>query len=129
MPHGLPPKLDLSKADQVSDLEWLLIEIERIQGCEATKRQVMAVLKAQTGKVIRFTYRALVRPDQVAHARKMLDEHLPTATIRDRLMTAHGCSVRHAYTLIQNAVESRGKEREAAMRAAQTDLFRTHATT
>jgi len=127
MPHGLPPPLDFARSDQVTDLEWLLLEIDRIEGCAETKRKVSLLFQAQAGKRIYFSHRALTKPAQVAAARQLMHQGNPTPVVRDRLVAAFGCSVRHAYTLIQQALAERGQERHAAMQAAQTDLFRAKA--
>lgn len=110
--------------DEVSDLEWLLLEIERLEGCPETKRRALAVIKAQTGKVIRFTHRVLVRPERVQRARELIDAGNPTPQVRDQLVAVYGCSTRHAYELISEALQQRGQELAQRMRRAQIDLFR-----
>ncbi len=123
MPHGLPPKLEFANPDEVSELEWLLLEVERAQ----TKAEIVAIIKGMAGKRIYFSHRVLTRPAQVEAALRMLHQGDPTPVVRDRLMALFGCSVRHAYTLIEQALHQRGKERQAAMQASQADLFRpTH---
>lgn len=93
--------------DEASDLEWFLSEIRRINGCERTKEAILGVVKAQAGKVIRFTRRDLVRPTQVIRARQLLDAGNSRATTRDRLRSELGCSTRQAYNLISEAIHSR----------------------
>lgn len=123
MPHGLPPNLPLQRPDEVSDLEWFVLEVQRIDGCEATKAQVLRLIKAQAGRVIRFTHRVLTRPDQVQRARQLMDAGNCTATVRDALVCAYGCSTRHAYNLIQEALNQRHKDHGQSMRLAQQHLF------
>jgi len=123
MPHGLPPPFEFQRPDEVSELEWLLLEIQRIDGCQRTKDAVLTLIKAQAGKVIRFTYRVLTRPDHVQRARQLLDAGNCTPTVRDALVVAYGCSTRHAYHLIQEALNQRGKDYARAMEAAQQILI------
>lgn len=123
MPHGLPPDLPLHRPDEVSDLEWFVLEVQRINGCERTKAAVLELIKAQRGKVIRFTYRVLVRPDQVRRARQLIEAGNSTPTVRDALISAYGCSTRHAYNLIQEALNQRHKDHGQSMRLAQQHLF------
>lgn len=123
MPHGLPPDFAFSQSGEVSDLEWLLLEVQRIDGCEATKAQVLRLLKAQAGKVIRFSHRILTRPDQVRWARQLLDAGEPTPVVRDRLRARYGCCSVTAYTLIQKAIDQRGAERAQELRRAQLYLL------
>lgn len=123
MSAGLPPKMTfVQRPDQVTEFEWLLLEIERIDGCERTKARLMELLKAQAGRVIRFTFRALVRPDQVKRARELLDAGNPTPVVRDRLCDLYHCTPRTAYNLIRKAIQQRGQERAECMRAAQQNL-------
>lgn len=110
MPHGTPKATAPQRPQEVTDLEWLLLELERIDGCEDTKRRVMALLQAQVGRVIRFTFRALIRPDQVRMATRLLDQRTPVREIRDRLVVAYGCSPRHAYNVIGQALRDRAPQ-------------------
>lgn len=123
MPHGLPTKIRFQRPDEVSDLEWLLLEIQRIEGCEATKAQVLKLVKTLAGRVIRFTHKVLTRPDQVQRARELLEAGNLTSTVRDRLCAAYGCCPRTAYNLIQAALNQRGAEHTQALRRAQQDFF------
>ena len=123
MPHGLPPGLEFAHPDQVSDLEWLLLEIGRIKGCEATKAKFVALLKAQAGRRIYFSHKCLTRPEQVAMALRLLNQGEAAPVVRDRLVATFGLSVRHAYTTIEQALNQRGKQRQAAMKALQADMF------
>lgn len=123
MPHGLPPKMRFQRPDEVSDLEWFLLEVERMDGCERTKAQFIQLIKAQAGRVIRFSYRVLVRPDQVQRARELLDAGNPMPLVRDRLCDLYGLRHRAAYYLIARAIRERGQERAHAMRRAQQSLL------
>lgn len=92
------------KRDEVSDLEWLLLEFHRIEGCERTKARIMELIKAQAGKVIRFNFRTLRRPYQVERARQLLDAGNDRPTTRDRIMSEFRCSRSTAYLLIGEAM-------------------------
>lgn len=124
MPHGLPPQLDFAQPDEVGDLEWLLLEVDRLPGCEATKRAVKALLSAQAGRRVYFSKKVLVRPQQVDRARQMMDAGASVVQARDRLLGAGVCqSERVAYRLIALALAQRGRDRAQSMRAAQRGLF------
>lgn len=123
MPHGLPPDLHFSEPGEVSDYQWLLLEIRRIDGCEATKAKVVRLLEAQAGRVIRFRHKDITRPGQVQRARQLLEAGEPTPVVRDRLCAQYGCGTVTAYTLIKKAIDQRGQERAQAMRQAQQGLL------
>lgn len=110
----------------VTDLEWLLAEVQRLDGCEATKARFMALLRGQVGRRIYFSHRCLVRPEQVAMAVRLLNEGVARPAVRDRLKAAHGLSTRHAYATISEALCMRDKARQASMAALQADMFRQH---
>lgn len=92
------------KRDEISDLEWLLLEISRIKGCEHTKSELLKVIRAQAGKVIRFNFRTLKRPYQVERARQLLDAGNERPITRDRLVSEFRCSRTKAYMLIGEAM-------------------------
>lgn len=105
--------------DAPTDLQLLLLEVQRLDGCEATKARVLRLLKAQAGRVIRFTHRDLTRPDQVAKARALLDAGTPTPVVRDRLRQLYVCTAPTAYSIIKKARQ----ERSAALCASQKSLL------
>lgn len=123
MPHGLPPKMRFQRPDEVSDLEWFLLEIERMDGCKATKARFVQLIKALAGQRIYLSARVLVRPDQVRRARELLDAGNPTPVVRERLRELYGCCPATAYNLISKAISERGEERAHAMRRAQQSLL------
>ncbi len=123
MPHGLPPKLQFQRPDEVTDLEWFLLEVERMECCEVAKARFIQLIKAQAGRVIRFSYRVLVRPDQVRQARELLDAGNPMPLVRDRLCELYDCCPRTAYNLIGKAIRERGQQRAETLRRAQQDFF------
>lgn len=96
-------------SDHLTDLELLILQIQRIDGCERTKAAALEVFKRQEGKVIRFTHRLLTRPEQVRRAKQLLDAGHTRAEARDRLVGIYGCSRRHAYNLIREALNERHK--------------------
>lgn len=123
MPHGLPPKMRFQRPDEVSDLEWFLLEIERMDGCKATKARFVQLIKALAGQRIYLSARVLVRPDQVRRARELLDAGNPTPVVRERLRELYGYCPATAYNLISKAISERGEERAHAMRRAQQSLL------
>lgn len=129
MPHGLPPALDFVVADEVSDLEWILIEVERIAAAtpEGVKQSVVALLRGNAGKRLYLAKRVLVRPAQVEHAQRLLDLGLGRPQVRDALVACYGCCAQHAYQLINDALARRGRQQGRQMALAQVDLFRSPA--
>ena len=123
MPHGLPPKLQFQRPDEVTDLEWFLLEVERMDGCERTKAQLIQLIKSLAGRSIYLSYRALVRPDQVRRARELLDAGNPMPLVRDRLCELYDCCPRTAYNLIGKAIRERGQQRAETMRRSQLELI------
>ena len=92
------------KRDEMTDFEWFMAELHRIEGCERTKARIMELIKAQAGKVIRFNLRPLTRPYQVERARQLLDAGNDRPTTRNRLVSEFRCSKRKAYMLIGEAL-------------------------
>lgn len=124
MPHGLPPPLEFAFTDEVSDLQWLLLEIERLEGCPETKRRVVLLLRGNAGKRLYLAYRVLVRPAHVAHAAQLLSAGKSRAEVRAALVQSLGCSKQHAYNLINEAFREMGRQRGDALARAQIDMFR-----
>lgn len=89
--------------DEISDIQWLLHQISAIEGCSATKARFITLIKAQAGKVIRFSRRELIQPDRVQRARQLLLSGTPVPVVRDRLMRQYQCSQVTAYSIIKNA--------------------------
>lgn len=122
MPHGLPPKLQFQRPDEVSDTEWFLLEIERMDGCERTKAKFVQLIKARAGRVIRLSHRVLVLADRVQRARELLDAGNPVPLVRDRLCELYGCRRATAYNLIGKAIRARGQQRADTLRRTQINL-------
>ena len=120
--------MDEARRDhEVTDFEWLVLQVEALEGCSVTKERFMALLRANTGKVMRFTRRALLHPHQVRCARRQLDAGLSVAEMRDALAQQFGISQRTAYRVIAEALRLRGHERAEQLaqwqRKQQKDLF------
>lgn len=90
-------------SDELSDVQWLLRQIDAIEGCSATKERFVLLIKAQAGKVIRFSRRDLVHPERVQRARQLLCSGAPVPVVRDRLMRQYLCGQVTAYAIIKNA--------------------------
>ena len=100
-----------TQQDDVSNLEWILSECDRIITKDYERQQVRALFESMAGQVLRFTFKVLLRPNRVQHARRLLDAGNDRPTVRDALRARYGCSTRHAYELIQDALNERGKDR------------------
>ena len=99
----------------MTDLEMIIDEINRIDGCDVTKLRVIAVLRSQVGRRIYFAKGVLSTPQQVAMAVSMLAAGMPRNAIRDALMTRLRVSRDVAYDLIRKALAARGQRQKALL--------------
>lgn len=90
----------------MTDLEILIDEISRINGCDVTKQRAIAVLRSQAGRRIYFAKSVLTTPQQVAMAASMLAAGMPRNAIRDALMARLRVSRDVAYELIRKALRA-----------------------
>lgn len=97
----------IKTADEFTDLQMLLHQVRTMPCDESAKRQFLGLLQAQEGKVIRFTKRDLSRPEQVHRAAQLLQAGYGMGEARKRLVSLYGCSTRHAYNLIREALDQR----------------------
>ena len=123
MPHGLPPDLPFPDPNEISDVQWLLLEVQRLNCCEDAKAEFVRLLKGQAGKVIRFSKRILIHPERLDKAKKLLADGLPTSIVRERLCNAYGCSQSTAYSILQKAIQQANQERAATARRKQQTLL------
>lgn len=93
--------------DEISDLEWLLREIDLIPGCARTKAEVRRVLRSLAGRRIYFTRSLVTRPHEVAQALAFLAAGRSVAETRDALMQHSQISRAKAYKLINEALDAR----------------------
>lgn len=95
--------------DEISDLEWLLRQIDLIPGCARTKAEVRRVLRTMAGRRIYFNRSVVSRPHEVAQALAFLATGRSVAETRDALMEHSRVSRTKAYELIKEALDQRGK--------------------
>jgi hypothetical protein len=86
----------------MSDLQFLLNEINRIDGCERTKRKCVDVISRCVGLTIYFARRELdtTRLERDAVARSMIEKGAKKAEIAQALMTRFGVCRTTAYETI-----------------------------
>lgn len=84
------------------ELETLLAEVNAMPNC--TKENVIRLIKTMAGKRVYFAKYALVKPDHIAGARKMLDQKMARDEVRDRLKTWLSVSDATAYRIINKAL-------------------------
>jgi hypothetical protein len=84
----------------MTDLEEIIAEINRIDGCGVTKSRVVAVLRSQVGKRVYFAKGVLTLPQQIA----------PRNAARDALMIRLRVSRAVAYELIRRALNAPQQE-------------------
>lgn len=87
----------------MTDLEILVAEIMRIDGCEVTKRRAVAVLRTQAGRRVYFAKSVLIERDQIAMARTLLDS-MRRNEVRDALILRLRVSRDQAYRIINKAL-------------------------
>ena len=116
--------MNMHQDDELNDLQWLLLEIERLDGCARTKGMVLEKIKTMAGRRLYLSKAVLVRPDQVAAARALIDGGYSVAQTRYRLIAAGHCkSVNVAYALIRLAIKQRGRELSDRLAKKQPDMF------
>ncbi len=112
--------------DEITPLQWFLLELERIDATEFTLARVKAVVRdCLVGQRIYFARYALVKPESVKVARALLDVGCTVAATRDRLVDGGYCrSLDAAYRIVHEAIKQRGNELAQTMARSQNDLFR-----
>jgi hypothetical protein len=93
----------------MTDLEEIIAEINRIDGCGVTKSRVVAVLRSQVGKRVYFAKGVLTLPQQIALAADLL-KSMPRNAARDSLMIRLRVSRAVAYELIRRALNAPQQE-------------------
>ena len=89
----------------MTPLQFLLHQIDLIDGCETTKRAVLDVMRRQAGQVIRFAKKDLTKPMMVDFARRLLaDRSYSRAQVRDRLCARYSIAEGTAYSIISRAI-------------------------
>lgn len=112
--------------DEITPLQWFLLELERIEATEFTLARVKAVVRdCLAGQRIYFARYALVKPESVKVARALLDVGCTVAATRDRLVDGGYCgSLDAAYRIVHEAIKQRGDELAKVLARSQSDLFR-----
>ena len=87
----------------MTDLEAIIDEIMRIDGCETTKRRAVAVLRSQVGRRVYFAKCVLIEREQIALARSML-KSMRRPEVRDALIVRLRVSRDQAYRIINKAL-------------------------
>jgi len=85
------------------ELDTLLAELDRIDGCGRTKAKVRRLLVTMAGQRVYFAKAALLRPLDVALVRGLAAAGLDGAALRDAAMERLGVSAGTAYRLIRAA--------------------------
>lgn len=93
--------------DEISDVRWLLGEIDRIPGCERTKAEVRRILGTLAGRKVYISLAATTKAAEVDLAVTMLDSGRTVAQTRDALMATIQARRSKAYKLIGLALNAR----------------------
>lgn len=92
----------------MSDLEWLLHELDRLPDGPGAKAGVMDILCRMVGRRVYFSKRALLRAARVREVVRMLEANVKREEIRARLMRRYQMGRSKAYKLIREALTVRG---------------------
>jgi hypothetical protein len=92
--------------DGPTPLQWLLIELAAMPGCEATKARMIELLRRMVGQRLRLTRRDLVQPEREQVARAMLAGGMSATEARRRLAALYGVSRDIAERLVTAALQS-----------------------
>lgn len=93
---------------EVSDLEWLLAEIDRLPIDPLGKAAVIDTLCRLAGQRVYFSGRLLLRAARVREVVRMLNAGVTRAQARERLMRRYRMGRSKAYALIREALTVRG---------------------
>jgi hypothetical protein len=93
--------------NEVSDFEWLMMEIDRIGGCKDTKIRILGVMRAMAGHRLFFSKQALTKQIQINRAMELMAAGNSMAQCRDQLISRFGCKKSKAYEIIKAALEQR----------------------
>ncbi len=92
---------------EVSDLEWLLHELDRLPDGPGAKAGVMDILCRMVGLRVYFSARVVLRAARVREVVRMLDGGATVRQERDRLMRRYQMGRSKAYKLIREALTVR----------------------
>lgn len=87
--------------------EWLLSEVERIDGCQRTKQRIRELLFRMAGQQIYLPKALLCIPDRVLDAIAFLDSGVPSSEVSARITRRYGVSVRTARRIVSVAINER----------------------
>lgn len=113
--------------DEISDLQWLLAQLDSVTVCEHTQARFRALLQTMVGRNVFFSRRELERPEHIAAATSLIEAGCTRAEARDRLHARFGVSRAQAYRLLSAALAARasrqGHARQKAGLTAQPSGF------
>lgn len=98
---------------EVSDLEWLLAEIDRLPDGPGAKSGVVELITRMAGRRVYFSERVVLRADRVREAVRLLESGAPRPQVRDRLMRRYQVGRTKAYKLIEQALTVRARSTNA----------------
>lgn len=96
--------------------EWLLQELERMEGCEATKAKVRDLLRRMAGQRVWLPKSLLVAPERVRLVLTMLNVGFTPSQARRELQARTRISRASAQRVVTDALRKRG---ETAIRGAK----------
>lgn len=110
--------------DEVTDLEWFLLELDRLDDAEFTRSRVAAIVRSFAGRRVYFAKSTLIRPESVKVALALIEAGCCVAATRDRLVDGGYCNSQDtAYRIVREAVDKRGKALAVQRAKSQADFF------
>ena len=96
--------------DGPSPLEWLLGELDRMDGCPDTKDRMRTLLRSMAGHRVYLSRGLLVTPERKRIARGLLDAGFTATQARAELAARCGFSRRTAERLVAEVLQDRALE-------------------
>ncbi len=91
----------------MTESDLLLNEIKAIEGCERTKRKIMAILHTQLGRRIYFAKGGPTKERQVSEALKLLNAGHDRTEARQAIEARFGLGRTAATEVVNAAIEAR----------------------
>ena len=88
-------------------LQWLLIELEALPGCQVTKARVLALLRRMAGQRLQLRRRDLLLAERVRLASVLMDSGLTVTETRHQLAARCQCSRDTAERAVKQALINR----------------------
>ena len=100
---------------ECTPLEHLLQEVANLPVSEAARAEFVRMLRNMAGSQVYLSHAALIKPDRVALAQRLLDDGLTVADVRNALQDRRGIGRRKSYRMIALALAKRFRDRQMGL--------------